>query len=313
MATLQTLLETVQLLVAEATSGLSMFNSPVLVNTGTGWPPVQTVQQIVKMSPPTALVSVFDRKTGHDSTRWIPATVAQMVVLSSVASSPTSQTILPFGVGSIAISGTPAPGDAVSLVVYAPGVWGAADPGDGSYTATPTGAGVASAAPGDSSSALARALAATVAATPALAATVAATSSGPLVTVTNLTNRVIVVSTFTGNGAVNTTEIGRRMRDLQIVTWSPTPEVLDLVCDPIEAMVAQIEMFRGSQGQFFAGLPFPDGTSGRLRALNDYRIDDATLTDLYRRDIWVSVDYPVTVKDQLYAVLAPILSYQLTA
>lgn len=310
MATVRQLLVGFQLQIRASTTGLRMVETPVEVHTALGWPPARTIQQVVKMRPPAALVSVFDRKLSRDTTRWIPNTVQQMVTFSSVASSPPTQVVLPLGSTSIVLAGQPATGDAVSLVVYDVGLQGSADPGDGSYTATPTAAAVASAAPGDDSSALARRLAAGAAANATLAATVAVATFGPVVVVTSLVPRTLVVSSYTGNGGVNTVEIGRRQRDVQLTVWSPSTEIRDMVGDRIEALVSQIEVFRGSTGEFFSGLPLGDGTSGRVKMANDFLVDDGVLSDVYRRDMIVSVDYSVTVQDQLYSVLAPILSYQ---
>ena len=308
MATLRQLLVSVQQQVQTATTGLQIFDSPLRVQVGLDWPPVRTLQGIVKMAPPTALVSVYDRKTGHDSTRWIPTVTALTAVTATTTSSPSQQNLAAYTTCQLTISGPCTVGDAVSLVVYNPQQRALQDPGDGSYTVSPTAAIVANAAAGATPATLAAALAAS-AAGGGLAAPVAVAVSGATLTITSQTSGPLVISSYTGNGGTTLTEIARRVRDVQLSIWAPTTEVRDAAANPIEALLAQIETFRGPSGAFQTGLPLGDGSFGTVRHKNDFIIDDPTISDLYRRDFIFSVDYPVTVLDNLYSVLAPILQY----
>jgi hypothetical protein len=43
--------------------------------------------------------------------------------------------------------------------------------------------------------------------------------------------------------------------------------------------------------------------------MSDYDLEDATLEDVYRHDFMVAMDYAVTTVDLLYAVLAPVLNF----
>ena len=101
-----------------------------------------------------------------------------------------------------------------------------------------------------------------------------------------------------GNGASRTREIGRRDRHLQVVLWTRTQDDRNTIGNAIDTQIAKLE------ADF--GLTFPDGTLGRVLYAGDQQLDDATLADTYRRDFMVSVDYPITTIDALYAVLAPI-------
>ena len=313
MASLRQVLVAVQLQVSAVTSNLSMFNAPISVSVGVGWPPVRTLQSAVKMTPPMALVSVFDRKMSHDSTRWSPAAVAQQIVPATMVSSPSQQILPAGGTCQLALSSAPAAGDAVSIVLLNRSAEASADPGDGSYTASPGGAVVVAARAGDGLATVADALAAAFNATPTLAAVAAATVAGTSVVLTSRSRSASVVSSYTGNGGTVTTELGRRRRDVQISIWAPSVEIRDIVAGVVEPLVAEMEMFRGSSGQFASGLPLADGSSGRILASNDFQINDPVLSDLYRYDFILTIDYPVTVMDNVYAVLAPVLQYQITA
>ena len=313
MATHRQILVALQQQTQLACSGLTMFNAPLQVQAGVGWPPTHTLQALTKMSPPGAAISVFDRKSGRDSTRWIPSYVAQRIVPATVVSSPTSQILPPLGTCQIVLTGTPTLSDAVSLVATNFGAQASQDPGDGSYTSPAPPSGVVAAGASATSATLAAALAALPAATPPLGSLLTATSVGSVVTLTSLVTRALTVTTYTGNGGILTREIGRRHREVLLSVWAPTVEVRDTVAGAIEGMVAQMEMFLGSTGQFASGLPLADGSSARVLALNDYQIDDPVLSDLYRHDFLVSVDYPVTVMDNVYAVLVPAPQYQFTA
>jgi hypothetical protein len=114
-----------------------------------------------------------------------------------------------------------------------------------------------------------------------------------------MSNVTLGLQSYTGNGGTQTMEIARRERSVQITCWSRTQQIREGVVDPINNMIATDEL------NF--GLTMPDGTVARLCYVNDFDIEDDTLEDVYRHDFMVSIEYPVTVLDQLYAVLAPIV------
>jgi len=124
---------------------------------------------------------------------------------------------------------------------------------------------------------------------------------GPVVWLTSLlAGPPITVQANVGNGGTVQMEIGRRKRHFQVVIWARTPDDRNTVADPVEALIASLE------ANF--GLTFPDGTMGRLTFSGDTQHDEATLSDTFRRDLLTCVDYGITVTDQTYAVLAPIVN-----
>lgn len=304
MATLYQLLAAVQAQTEVVTSGLSISQVPIQVQVGTHWPPMRTLQQVVKLNPPGALVSVFDRKVSKDSTRWIPSTSVLTSTPATLSSSPTSQIIPAGSSGVITITGPVSAGDAISLVVSS---YRAAlgNPGDGTVAFTPSIGEVVSPPPTASAADVATQLAAAVAGDPAGSVQlVQVTASGTTLIVTNTSPASVVVQTYTGNGGSKLTEIARRERDVQVTIWAPSDEILQTVSDPVEDMIAQIETFRGHTGEYTAGLALADGTYARVRMLNDFLIDDAVLSDTYRRDFIFCMDYGVTTQDNLYSVLS---------
>jgi hypothetical protein len=314
MATLHQLLAAVQGQVDIACTGLSVFDAGIIVETGLDWPPMNTLMNNVKLKPPTALVSIFDHKYAHDSTRWAPSAIALTIVPATIVSAPSQQLLPPGATATVTVGGTVTPGDAISLLAFTRFSL-AVSPADGTVVDTPGRAVVYLAQPTDSAAQVAAGLAGQVATDPngsGIAQWISVSVAGPVVSVTNLLQQVITVESYTGNGGTLTTEIGRRLRQVQVTVWAASTEIRDVVGDPIEAMIAQMEVFRGDQGQFSSGLPLADGSSARIMTVNDFLLDDPTLSDTYRRDFILSADYPVTVQDKLYAVLAPILSYNLS-
>lgn len=308
MATHRQVLAALQQQTATATTGLSVGATTLQVEVGIGWPPTRTLQALTKMSPPGALISVFDTKSSRDTTRWSPGAVASTIVTATLTSSPTSQTLPAGGTATITLANTPTIGDAVSLYVGPLRTTAAA-----STTLVNAAGVVVSAGAGATPATMAAALAAAATADTTLPGLVTVTASGSTVTVTSATASALTVSTATGNGGTVTRELTRRRRDVRLSVWAPTIEIRDVVGAAVETMVAQIEMFLGSTGQFASGLPFADGSSGRVMAMNDYQIDDPVLSDLYRYDNIVSIDYPITNVDVLYAVLVPVMQIQINA
>lgn len=307
MATLQQILGAVQGQISLVTTGLSYQQLPIQVQVGLHWPPVRTIQQITKMTPPGALVSVFDRKSSHDSTRWIPSVSVISAVSGTLYTSPTFQNIGPASAGSLTIVGPVTVGDAVSLVLFMGAVLSGAT-GDGSVSLAPHRAVVISPPATASASDVAVLLASAVNSDPGTGQWVLAAAVGSTVVVSNITANTVVVSSHTGNGGTQVTEIARRKRDIQVTVWAPAEEILPVVGDPIEDLIAQIETFRGHVGEYTAGLALPDGTAARIHSTNDFLVDDAVLSDVYRRDFIFSADYGITTVDNLYSVLAPINS-----
>lgn len=293
-----------------ATNNTMVFDAPLEVHVGLYWPPLRTLQNLTKMAPPGSLVSVYDRKSAHDTTRWIPTVVAQKLTPTLLTSSPTTQLIPPGGTATVTLGGSTTSGDAVSLVASNRGSTVVLDPADGSFTQSPTAAVVYALSSRDDVFTAATRFAAAVSADPVLGTWLTVTVSGSTLSLTNRLPTTMSVASYTGNGGTQTTEIGRRRRDLQITTWAPSPEIRDAVSAPLETLIAQLEVFADP---YQSGLVLGDGSFARMTHHNDFLVDDGMLADLYRRDFIWCADYPVTTTDALYSVLAPVMQYNITA
>ena len=275
------------------------------VRVGIDWPSVKTLMQNVRGG--AALVTVFDRKLSRDTTRWPPLALGETVVNATLTSAVSNSTIAAGAAQTITLGGSVTPGDAVSCVLTNGGAAGAAQSGANDIY-TPTWAAIVSGAVGDTPASMAASLAAAVNADSILSTWLSASVSGSVVTLTSLLSAgTLKLASNVGNGAAQITEIGRRARELSVHIWARSIEDRDTTGDPIESMLTQMEVGWGDYAQ---GLPFPDGTGGRVIVTNDFLLDDATPSDTYRRDFLLSVDYPVTTADGLYAVLAQITQTQ---
>lgn len=302
MASLHQLLAAVQASVISVTQGLSMFDSPLTVETGLFWPPPNTLARFVKLRPPTCGITIFDRKTTKDTTRWLPVVISQTAFATGIRTSLTTPVPVPsLGSAQVSVSGTSTPGDAISLVVT-----------DFTLISRTTGvastplstAVVFSPLPSSGPSDIVLGLAGRINADPTLSTIVQATASGPILTVTSLGDSFTVAS-YAGNGGTEVTEVARRCRDVQITVWAPSQEIRDIVGDPIDSLIGQLEVF---YGDFQSGLVLGDGSFARIMLVNDFLLDDPVKADLFRRDFIISADYPVTTQDALYSILAPQLS-----
>jgi hypothetical protein len=292
-----------------ATAGLSANGLPIVVRVGTEWPPQNVLQDVARSAPVpppptsgttpaptsiTAAISVYDRKVGRNATRWSQSIVSTTVVpatLMSAVEAPAA--VAPSGSTTITLSGVPTIGDGVSAVAQT-----AAAPGSiGPVMA----AVVAQAVADDTASSMASKLAAAVNADATLSTWFRATAAGPVVTMTNRLGVQATLASYTGNGGSQVVEIGRRDRQIQVACWVPTLEARDALVRPLETLFAQLNL------EF---MTLPDGTSVQVMYETDYDLDDDTLSDVYRHDFLVDVEYPVTSIDQLFAIIAPVGAFQ---
>lgn len=282
MATLHQVQAGLQQVVSAALVGL--VPGPAI---GIGWPSEAVLANNVRPGAP-GLVSVYDRKMAKDSTRWKATSLSQVVTPATLVST-VSQSTGPSP--TITLSSVPSIGDAVSCVA----TW------DGAQAAQ-----VVVATAGATANGMATALANAINADPVLGAWFSATASGPVLA---LTPRVgppwPTVASYTGNGGSEVIELGRRDRQMQVVVWANSELQRQSIGDPIETLIVQLEAGYGAYPQ---GLPLADGTSARVLAGSDFYLEDSTLFDLYRRDFLLSLDYPLTTTDALYAVVAPVLA-----
>jgi hypothetical protein len=275
-----------QIQAALTTPAIVVAGLTVVPATGVGWPPLKVLQDVARAGTANVPISIYDRKIGRNTTRWLPEVVAQTIVPATLTTALSRAIIPPLTATTITLGATVTPGDAVSALLSYPGKGSAAQVAVGGSSDTPT--------------TLAAALAAQINADTTLNTWVTATAAGPVVTLSNIMSNVTLgLQSYTGNGGTQTMEIARRERSVQITCWSRTQQIREGVVDPINNMIATDEL------NF--GLTMPDGTVARLCYVNDFDIEDDTLEDVYRHDFMVSIEYPVTVLDQLYAVLAPIV------
>lgn len=283
MASLYSVLGALQSSVSAAVAALGISPAP---QAAIGWPPVNRLQQIGQGTAGPA-ITIYDRRIGRNVTRWSPEVISQTLVPATLTTALDAQYMTRTSVVHITLSGTVTAGDAVSAVftrhmpdvsqlMGAVVVGGAATPG-----------------------AAATALAAAINADPVLSTWVTAAAVGAVVTLTAaFVNGSLAVASYTGNGGTQTREVARRERQVQIVQWTKTEEQRNLIADAISQLL-------GNMDATF-GLTLADGTVLRVTYGNDFDLEDNTLQDVYRHDFLVSAEYPVTVQDQLYALLAPV-------
>lgn len=119
----------------------------------------------------------------------------------------------------------------------------------------------------------------------ALAAQVpGATSSGAAIT---LPTTALLTAARVGATATVSQELRRQEKQFQLTTWAKTPELRDLIARSVDLALAQIVF-----------LSLPDGYSGRLQYVSTFVDDKTQKSDLYRRDLVVSVEYPTTLTAQ---------------
>lgn len=279
MASQFQVLSSVQALVNAALDALSPL---VTYQSAIGYPPINVLQNIAKGGP--AIVSIYDRKISKNATRWSPYVVSQTVTPATLTTAITPSHIAPGHTAQITLGGSVTVGDAVSALAIQLG--------------SNTGAVVVIGGSIDTPTTMATALAAAINSDPSMTGLLTATASGAVVTVTNAAAVGLAVASYAGNGGTQVREIGRRDQQVQIILWTQTVEQRNAMTEAIAEAIAESELNFGPA--------LADGSSGRLSYVSDYDLEDDTLEDVFRHDFMVGMDYPVTVMDLLFAVLAPV-------
>lgn len=274
-------------ILALVNAALSPGNTPITpYQAAVGYPSVGRLQSIAQGQP--AAVSVYDRKISRNTTRWNPFVISQTVTAATLTSAVAPNHIAPGATARITLGGSVTAGDAVSALAIQKG--GA------------TGAVVAIGGSTDSPTTMATALAGLINSDSSMAGVLTASAAGPVVTVTNVSPVGLQIASYTGNGGTQTREIGRREPQVQLILWAQTVEIRNLMAGALQTAIANSEVNFGPV--------LADGTQGRLAYVSDYDLEDNTLEDVYRHDFMVSIEYPVTTIDALFAVLAPVGTYQ---
>lgn len=285
MASLAQVLESVRLLVNTAVAGLS----PV-PEVAVGWPPMNRLQQVGQGAAGPA-ISVYDRKTVRNTTRWLTEVVAETLVAAGVVSVVSAPFVSALGLPTITLTGTVGNGDAVSCVLTRYSALGGAPV---------VAADIAVALDAlQTPATMAAALATQINADPVASQWVSAAAVGGVVTLTPLfATGTLGIQSNTGNGGTQLREIGRRERQLQVVLWAQTSSQRDAIAEAISQATALADVNFGTT--------LPDGTVVRLTYGSDFDLEDNTLQDVYRHDFLLSAEYGVTTLDHLFAVLAPV-------
>lgn len=293
MSSVYDVMKALQVAVKAAVAPLSPIDGAA-ISSGVGWPPVTALQNLARNGG--ALITIYDRKVGRNTTRWSPYVVSQTVVGAGITTSVNAPAVIPaLGTGAIMLGGAPKDGDAVSCVAQtaiplAPNAI-AAIVAQGDHTDTP--------------STMATKLAGLINADSTLGAWLAAAAVGAQVNLTSLVTRPVAISSFAGNGGTQVREVGRSERQLQVVVWTRIESARETIVGALTSLMSTL------QTNF--GLVLPDGTPARLTAANDFPIEDDTLEDVYRHDFLETLDFPITTQDQLFAVLAPVPAFAIEA
>jgi len=288
MATAHQVQAALQSQVQAALAGVTVVNKVAI-----GWPPIKTLTNIAKTQ--AALVSIYDAKGSKSSTRWGSTVLSQITIPTGIGVVVSGTVLAPNSTLTVTISGSVTTGDALGLVLdnfSSPLV---------NDVAECIGGTVVQCLSTDTPITIASKLATQLSNDPTLSTWVSAVAIGSTVNITNLLSVPIPIQANVGNGGSQVVEVGRRLRNLQVVVWTGTELNRQIIGDPLDALFAGLE--------YNFNLQMADGSFGQFYYNNDMYLEDASIQDLYRRDFHVSVDYGVTTNDQLYSVLVPILQY----
>ena len=133
----------------------------------------------------------------------------------------------------------------------------------------------------------------TTAATGLAALIPGASNAGPVITLGG------AHSVFTRVGGFGSAfkETKRQEQVVQIIIWANSPEARDAVASPIDSAL--------SDGN---NMTLTDGSSAIIRSAGSLMTDQLQKSDLYRMDLFYSVDYATTQIQQATEVIAPVLN-----
>lgn len=114
-----------------------------------------------------------------------------------------------------------------------------------------------------------------------------ATSNGSVV---SLAGGSQIAARVSGIGSM-AREVRRQERGFQVVIWSPTPALRDAAASVVDSGFAAISI-----------LALPDGFAANIKYQRTFTSDQSENEDLYRRDLFYSVEYPTTQTMNGYSV-----------
>ena len=116
-----------------------------------------------------------------------------------------------------------------------------------------------------------------------------ATSSGSVVAIPAAFNLTAIV----GGAGSMIREIKRQKRGFMVTLWCPDPDSRDDLASPLDAALAAIDY-----------LSLPDGSAARVIYEKTVSLDKSEGKNLYRRDLFYSVEYPTTQAQVAYQIIA---------
>lgn len=117
-----------------------------------------------------------------------------------------------------------------------------------------------------------------------------ASSVGPVITITGAHSLVARVGGF----GTAFKETKRQEQSVQIIIWANSPETRAAVADPIDSAL--------SDGNNIA---FTDGSAGIITSSGSLMTDQLQKADLYRMDLFYTIDYATTQTLQATEIIAP--------
>jgi hypothetical protein len=120
-----------------------------------------------------------------------------------------------------------------------------------------------------------------------------ASNVGPVITLTGAHN----IFTRVGGFGTAFKETKRQEQVVQIIVWANSPEARAAVADQLDSVLSDSN-----------NIAFTDGSSGIITSAGSLMTDHLQKADLYRIDLFYSVDYATTQVLQATEVIAPVLN-----
>jgi hypothetical protein len=117
-----------------------------------------------------------------------------------------------------------------------------------------------------------------------------ASSSGPVITIMGAHSLLARVGGF----GTAFKETKRQEQTVQIIVWANSPEARDAIESPIDSALSDSN-----------NISFVDGSIGIIRSSGSMMTDQLQKADLYRMDLFYTIDYATTQTQQATEVIAP--------
>jgi hypothetical protein len=154
----------------------------------------------------------------------------------------------------------------------------------------------------DTLATMATKLAANINADPNTSQWVSAAASGRAIAITSIIPEGLSCYTQTGNQGTTTTVVGNECRSMLITLQTRLYQDRDTLGEPIKTVLFQLQNQANSIGQQF--LQLTDTTWMRVRINHNRMGRTDHLTNTYRWDYVLDIEYSVTAIDKLYSILA---------